>query len=189
MTSVTKPGLILIIFVFLGGFVSVITLERMEENNRFCIACHLNENNPLHGEKFNDFIKNDPVNLAGLHVVRDQEGDFKCIDCHRGADIKSRIKIKLLSARDALIYLFGDSKEPEYLKVPLQDGDCLQCHPVYKPKNSEDYHALLDHARDVPIKCIECHISHKKGGIKELYFLDEETVLPLCRKCHPNLGV
>lgn len=179
----------LIISTFLGGLASIIALDRLEGNNKFCIACHLDENRSLHIDKFNEFIKNEPVNLAGLHVAKASGKEFKCINCHEGADIKARLKIKLLSSKDALVYLFGDPKEPNNLRIPLLDGDCLKCHHAYKPKNPQDYHALLDHARGVPIKCIQCHISHKKGGMKELYFLDEKTVLPLCRKCHPNLGV
>lgn len=184
-----KPIPILIVLTCLGALVSIVALDRMEGNNRFCIACHLDDNKPLHGDKFNDFIKNDPVNLAGLHMTKANGKEFKCIDCHEGTNIKDRLRIKLISSKDAMVYLFGDPKEPNHLRVPLLDGDCLKCHPTYKPKNPQDYHALLDHARDIPIKCIQCHNSHKEGGMKELYFLDEKTVLPLCRKCHPNLGV
>ena len=34
------------------------------------------------------------------------------------------------------------------------------------------------------VGCVECHTSHTAGGPAELYYMDREAVLPVCRNCH-----
>ncbi len=69
------------------------------------------------------------------------------------------------------------------MRHPLWDEDCVQCHASYAPKRDDSFHAIEDHNTDFRYACVSCHRAHPAGP-RELYFLDREGVLSLCRDCH-----
>ena len=160
--------------------------DRVESNDRFCVACHLEPGVPLHARKFEEFTHPDPaVSLAAAHRVA---GDpFRCVDCHSGTGLIGRARVKLVSIADGLRWLSGRFGEPERMRNPLADADCAKCHPTYSPARDDAFHAIAAHADDFPRACVECHRAHAATRAPELDFLSRETVLPICRDCHEEL--
>ena len=79
--------------------------DYLEEDNHFCIACH------LHEEIFKNFMTDTPrlVALAGAHL---HKGEVKCIDCHIGATHTDKLIIKAMAGWDTVQYFIGNFKEP-----------------------------------------------------------------------------
>lgn len=154
--------------------------DRLEQDNRFCIACHRPEK-PLHGKVYESFYPVDGtlLTLAGTHNVR-----VKCIDCHIGADRKDYLIIKAMAAWDTGRWLVGAYKDPERLRYPLGDRTCLKCHPGggQNPKLEKAFHNALYH-RDPRNGCSDCHRSHLEAPA-ETRFLQSVIVKPLCDQCH-----
>ena len=155
---------------------------RLESRNEFCVACHLPGGTPLHEHKGADFAAVPAANLAAAH--RSAESEFRCIDCHGGASFVNQVRVKAVAARDAGLWLLGWFEEPERMKHPLWDEDCLQCHGRYRASRDDDFHAIDDHNIDFAHRCVKCHLSHPAGGRPEFDFLDRAVVLPVCRNCH-----
>ncbi len=93
--------------------------DAVERQNDFCNACHLPDGGgPLHIDIRHDFDARPPHNLAGLHALRVREADappdpMRCIDCHGGVGLVGQARVKMLAARDALVWLSGDFEEPD----------------------------------------------------------------------------
>ena len=81
-----------------GFGVGAAITDRLEQDNRFCIACHRPEK-PLHAKVYGSFYPVDGklLTLAGAHNANAQ---VKCIDCHIGADRKDYLIIKAMAAWD-----------------------------------------------------------------------------------------
>ena len=173
----------------LGWMVS----DAVERQNDFCNACHLPDGGgPLHIGIRNDFDARPPVNLASLHAVqvraRDEPSEpARCIDCHGGVGFVGQSRVKLLAARDALVWLSGDFEEPHSMSTPLLDADCRQCHDVFDETPSGGprprFHELPVHNSELGTDCVECHQSHEPGDA-EFYFLDLAHVRSQCANCH-----
>lgn len=167
-------GLLLIVpVIFLGG------LARIEQNDRFCVLCH------LHEEKFNRFQASVSRDLAGAHH---RKKSVRCIDCHGGADPVMRLRVWTVAAVDAAKFLAGRYVEPDQMRLPLRDKECNQCHtPILKKTSrSAAYHALRDHD-GVRVACVRCHANHTSDVEARFQFLARSRVLPVCRECHKNL--
>jgi len=162
--------------------------DRLEQDNRFCIACHRPEK-PLHGKVYRSFDRVDGklLTLAGSHNVT---AHVKCIDCHIGADRKDYLIIKAIAAWDTGRWLVGAYKDPETLRYPLGDRTCLKCHPDggQNPQVEKAFHNAPYH-RDPRNGCSDCHRSHLEAPA-ETRFLQRAVVKPLCDECHQAiLGV
>jgi predicted CXXCH cytochrome family protein len=174
-----------------SGTAAIAYVSHREQDNRFCIACHLPEGKRLHGELFDRYAGNPPVNLSALHKTKKET---KCIDCHGGVGVVGRGRVILLSAKDALLYVAGRFKEPERMTSPLWDLDCVKCHADYNvgafPEEGQaggrDFHKHPDHRR-LPLACVDCHTSHVSGDPR-FRFLNNDVVLPLCQRCHKEMG-
>lgn len=167
-----------------GGF-----LYKTEQDDRFCVACH------LHEEKFLRFqARVAAADLAGAHRVARQA--VRCIDCHGGADFAMRLRVWGVAAFDTLRFLVGLHAEPTGMRLPLRDAECRQCHnPIVQVTleqeaategRGDSYHAITEH-RTVRTACVACHTSHTLGEGR-LQFIDRKIVLPLCRACHESIG-
>lgn len=157
--------------------------DALERQNAFCTSCHLDAHRPLHAGKLRDFTTVPAVNLASAHFAKNS--DFRCIDCHRGASFPNRVRVKLLAARDAAVYLTGRFGEPTEMKHPLWREDCVKCHAKYEPERSDAFHAIGVH--NLPkfaLNCVECHEAHPTGRSAELAFLQREPLVAQCRNCH-----
>ena len=96
--------------------------------------------------------------------------------------------MKLLSARDALVYVTRDFAEPDGMRWPLRDEDCRRCHATFanaaNPWAEPGFHELSVHNRELGVGCIECHSAHPRGGLAERAFLHPAAVRAQCARCH-----
>lgn len=156
--------------------------DRLEQDNRFCIACHRPEK-PLHAKVYGSFypVHGTLLTLAGAHNANAQ---VKCIDCHIGADRKDYLIVKAIAAWDTGKWLAGAYKDPETLRYPLGDRTCLKCHPDggQNPPKAKAFHNAPYH-RDPRNGCSDCHRSHLEASA-ETRFLLSAIVKPLCEQCH-----
>ena len=175
-----------------SGTAAIAYVTRLEQDNRFCVACHNPDGTRLHGELFDRYEAKPPINLSAAH--RHAEKAVKCIDCHGGAGVDSRSRVLIIAAWDTLKYLADQFKEPDRMAVPLRDRECVQCHGDYNvgslpdggQPGGRDFHKHPDH-RSLPITCVECHASHVAGDPR-LKFLSNAVVLPRCQRCHKEMG-
>ena len=154
----------------------------LESHNAFCTSCHVGDR-PLHEAKRRDFETLPPTNLAAEHLEHDK--DFRCITCHRGVSWRNRVRVKLLSARDGVMYLLGRFDEPKQMTHPLWREDCVQCHDSYEPDRGDAFHAIAVH--NLPkfaLNCVQCHEAHPTGRSEDQAFLAREPLVAACRNCH-----
>lgn len=173
-----------------GWFVT----DALEANNDFCNACHLPGGAVLHGEIREGFDAQPNHNLAGVHGTAqlDRNGQsrtFRCIDCHGGVGFVGRAKVKVLAAKDVLVWLTGDFDEPDHMQYPLNEADCRQCHESFAKQDTPDFgpvlfHSLAVHNADLGVNCVECHTVHEGGDDEDAYFLDAQRVREQCGRCH-----
>jgi hypothetical protein len=174
--------------------------DRLESDNAFCIACHLSDDVPLHQGNYDDFHADfraaPPVSLAAAHGAAGNpdhpDGGFRCIDCHGGTGLVGKARVKLLSARDALVYVTGPVEEPEGMAWPLLDADCRRCHDAFDervPPAGTDplFHELAVHNAELGVACVSCHLSHERGALARHDFLHPAAVRRECAGCHPEL--
>lgn len=163
-------------FGFVSFVASMEVTDHLEENNRFCIACH------LHEQIFEDFMTDIPrlVTLAGAH----HQGEVKCIDCHIGATHADKLIVKAMAGWDTVQYFVGNFKEPDHLRFPLGDRTCLKCHTDggQSKTRAGAFHNEPNH-RDMRFECVVCHQSHPVRDPSTL-FLEQTIVRPVCQECH-----
>lgn len=170
--------------LFLGA------LAKKEQDDRFCIACH------LHEEKFTRFRAPAPSDLAGAHHLAKKS--LRCIDCHGGADLGMGLRVRAVAGLDTVRFLTGRYREPEQMRLPLRDQECKQCHnPIVPPRpveqeemsegRGDSYHEINEH-RTVKTPCVDCHTSHTQGEAR-FDFVDRNRITPICRDCHKELGL
>ena len=166
----------LLAFGFVSFVASVEVTDRLEEDNRFCIACH------LHERTLENFLTDTPtlVALAGAH----HQGEVKCIDCHIGATLTDKLIVKAIAGWDTLKYFSGRFKEPDHLRFPLGDRMCLKCHTDggQSQTRAGAFHNEVNH-RGMPFECVMCHQSHPRRDPATL-FLEQTIVRPVCQECH-----
>lgn len=178
--------------VVCGGW---FTTDVLESNNDFCSACHLPTGAGLHSEIRRGFDAEPAQDLAGVHGSSryDPGGgprEFRCIDCHGGVGWVGRARVKILAARDAMVWLGGDFDEPDHMQYPLSEADCRQCHRGFEPAEttldggSMRFHGLAVHNADLGVNCVECHTVHDGGDDEDMYYLDATRVREQCGRCH-----
>jgi nitrate/TMAO reductase-like tetraheme cytochrome c subunit len=167
--------------------------DAVEQDNDFCISCHIHEDVRLHIDLRRNFDGRPPVNLSALHAMSPVEGRpddsaFRCIDCHGGVGLVGRAKVKALAAKDAFVWLAGLGEEPEKMNHPLLDADCKQCHSQFRSKSEDPaqpaFHELALHNNELGQDCVDCHGAHRDGGDPSFYFLRPEHVRARCAHCH-----
>ncbi len=174
-----------------GGWV---LSDRLEEDNDFCNACHLEPGRPLHERIRQGFDARPPVNLASAHGLAGTEarpdGSLRCIDCHGGTGLAGRLRVKALAAKDAFWYVVGHFEEPDSMRWPLRDEDCTKCHADFSPASAgaEPFHSIPVHNARFEVACVECHVAHESGGNPQAYFMDASRLRPLCARCHPEFA-
>ena len=166
-----------------GGFAAGAAItDRLEQDNRFCIACHRPEQ-PLHAKVYRGFYPLDGT-LPTLAAAHNAIAQVKCIDCRIGADRKDYLIVKAIAAWDTARWVVGAYKDPETLRYPLGDRTCLKCHPDggQNPEVEDAFHNAPYH-RDPRNACSDCHRSHREAPA-ETRFLERAVVKPLCDECH-----
>ena len=179
-----RTALLVVAVSALSAVLSWEVTDRLEQDNDFCVDCHLDPDTPLHQQKHSEFAGTPARNLAAAHYAAD--GEFRCIDCHGGASFANKFRVKAVAARDAAKWAVRWFGEPERMKHPLWDEDCAQCHASYESRRDDDFHAQADHNLvDFEYRCVECHRSHPTRGVSPQFdFLSRDVVLPVCRNCH-----
>lgn len=172
-----------------GAFTAGIAItDHLEQDNDFCIACHLSAGKPLHQDKFTTFFRVDEevTTLAAAHYVGEKES-FKCVDCHNGATVGDKLLIKAQAARDTFAYFLGTFQEPDHMRFALGNRLCLKCHATggQNPEKKKAFHNASYHT-DLPLACYECHTVHPQAS-PDTRFLRRQTVRPLCDRCHARL--
>jgi len=213
---------LLIALVLLGGLVAApagwLVSDHLEQDDEFCVSCHLSEEVPLHESKLADFRARPPRALFAAHAEAGNEaaadGAFRCIDCHGGTGFVGRARVKLLSAKDAFWYVVGRFDEPDHMRWPLWDADCKKCHDSFadtaSPSEEDPYeddayeddayeqeeeggalpfHALAEHNAELPVTCVECHLSHDPEGLPEHDFVVPQVVRAQCARCHVEFAL
>lgn len=183
--------------VAFAGIVSApvgwVVTDHLERENEFCTACHLEPGLPLHIDVRHDFDSAEPVSLAGGHARAAlggrPAGDFRCIDCHGGASFVGRARVKALAAKDAFWYVVGNFEEPDGMRWPLWDEDCVECHVEFDESLPEEwqnprFHQLPVHNVELGVNCVECHLVHETGAAPDAYFLHATHVRSQCARCH-----
>ncbi len=167
--------------------------DRLEQDNDFCLGCHLAPGIRLHAAIGSDFEREPPASLASLHasvgVEAGEDGGFRCIDCHGGASWAGRARVKLLAAKDAFWYATGRFTEPAAMAWPLWDEDCLQCHEAFggapsQPWETPRFHEVAMHNENLGVDCVECHRAHDSAVDPEAAFLRASWVQTQCARCH-----
>jgi predicted CXXCH cytochrome family protein len=157
--------------------------DHFEAQNEFCTSCHLDAATPLHEQKMNDFLHEPATSLVAAHHVA--KAGFRCSDCHAGASFVNKLRVKTVAARDAFFYLLGRFEEPEQMKHPLWNEDCVKCHGAYSPARDDAFHAIGVHnLPDFAYECVQCHQAHPAGRQASLEFLETEPLIAVCRNCH-----
>jgi hypothetical protein len=166
--------------------------DRLEEDNDFCVACHLEPGVPLHREKHEALNRVPPPTLASAHAVAGwDERAFRCIDCHGGAGFLGKARVKMLSAKDAFWYAVGRFDEPDEMHWSLHDADCTKCHSSFEEREREPgrdplFHELAVHNAELGVACALCHLSHDEGGLADHHQLHAGEVRAQCAACHPE---
>jgi hypothetical protein len=110
----------------------VLTVSRLEENDRFCGSCHMAPERTYFNRTRFALTGVQPIeDLASAHYTG--EAEFHCIDCHRGdAGFSDRAAAMLLGAQDTALYLFGEPDQTiekmRALNPALINDSCLECH-------------------------------------------------------------
>jgi nitrate/TMAO reductase-like tetraheme cytochrome c subunit len=189
----------LVLVAVLGGVVALplgwSVSDHLERNNDFCNGCHVEPDRPLHREIRREFDADSPRTLAGAHgsahVWDRDDPSFRCIDCHGGASLSGRARVKTLAAIDAFWYVTGRFEEPRHMDWPLRDEDCVKCHPTFDAdealaQGSQRFHSLAVHNVDLAVRCVECHRVHEPARSADTHFLHADLVRGQCARCHPE---
>jgi hypothetical protein len=110
-----------------------------EEDNRFCASCHMVPERTYFNRGQFALAGVTPIaDLASVHLLADpsamgHDGQFRCVDCHRGSqNIADRVLTLALGSRDALIYFVGNPDhtiQKASAEVPtLLNDSCARCH-------------------------------------------------------------
>lgn len=166
--------------------------DRLERDNDFCNACHVAPEEPLHREIRRGFDARPPASLAAAHgaarVAGREDPAFRCIDCHGGAGLVGRARVKALAGLDAFWYVTGRFEEPDHMEFPLWDEDCAKCHARFDEApapawQTPRFHQLAVHNVELAVRCVECHRAHAPGDAGS-HFLHADLVRSRCARCH-----
>ena len=167
------------------GVIPVVVVKRLDQDNRFCVACH------LHEDLFRDMTATPAVTLAGAHfAAKHALHAERCFTCHSGEGVVGWSQVTLLSAWDAARWVVGDRHEPTHMRLPLTDQACLKCHAQdvrgsMTSEETQDFHQLTDH-RGLTVACLACHQVHRHGE-RARGWLHTEVVRPQCARCHREM--
>ena len=172
--------------LILFGLIIPITAMQFENHNGFCASCH------TEGEQtfYDRSIKGAAVDLASLH---DTKGQARCIDCHTGPGIIGRYGGLMAGSTDLISYFSGHYPQPAALEEPYPDANCLKCHANITQKQdfNNHFHVFLSRWQAIDknaATCVSCHLSHDIKGDSKIGFLNEQTTVAVCQKCHSTVG-
>lgn len=174
---------------------SVAFVKHQDEDNRFCVACH------LHERLMRESQSSPPPTLSAAHFHADPESvralprggrghPERCFTCHSGEGVMGWTQVTVLSGWDAARWVLGDRHEPTSMRLPIVNAACLKCHPqavrgAMTGDETSKYHELSSH-RAVTMPCASCHVVHARGEATHK-FLDPAVVKTRCQSCHRDI--
>ena len=168
------------------GLVIPMTAMQFENHNSFCASCH------TEGEQtfYDRSIASDPVDLASIHDIKEQA---RCIDCHTGPGIIGRYGGLMAGATDLINYFSGHYPQPAALEEPYPDANCLKCHADISQARTfnNHFHYFLPQWQAIDknaATCVSCHLSHDDTGDVKISFLNQQTTVAVCQRCHSSVG-
>jgi len=178
--------------------VSLVVVKRLDEDNRFCVSCHLHEDL----SRLTHATPSATLAAAHFHAAADARLGVttakerrvappdRCFTCHSGEGVVGWSQVTLLSAWDATRWVLGDRHEPTSMKLPLTNAACLKCHAAdirgtLSEEETSSYHELSRH-NSVTMPCIACHEVHVRAEPQNR-FLRSATVRARCVTCHRDL--
>jgi len=169
------------------GLIVPLGAMRFENQDSFCASCH------TEGE-LTFFHRETAAAAADLASFHAQTGAARCIDCHTGPGVIGRYIGLTYGASDLVSYARGHYPQPALQDNPIGDGNCLKCHgAVFDNQDfSNHFHVLLPkwQAADPrnAARCVDCHASHATDGSPATSFLNQQSTIPICQKCHAFAG-
>lgn len=168
------------------GLAIPLTAMQFENHNSFCASCH------TEGEQtfFDRSVATTAVDLASVHDIK---GQARCIDCHTGPGIVGRYGGLMAGATDLISFFSGHYPQPAALEEPYPDANCLKCHASLTQKQdfNNHFHVFLSKWQAIDknaATCVSCHLSHDTKGDVTIGFLNKETTVAVCQKCHSAVG-
>ena len=175
-----------IVAFILFGLVIPMTAMQLENHNSFCASCH------TQGEQtfYDRATAATPVDLASAHDIKDQA---RCIDCHTGPGIIGRYIGLTAGATDLISYFSGHYPQPAALEAPYPDANCLKCHAniFQKQEFNNHFHVFLPRWQALDknaATCVSCHLGHDNTGDVKISYLNEQTTVQVCQRCHSIAG-
>jgi hypothetical protein len=182
--QVIAGSLIASFFVF--GLVIPLSAMQLENHDSFCASCH------TEGELtfFNRSLVPASTDLASFHAARKAA---RCVDCHTGPGILGRYGGLMAGSTDLISYFSGHYPQPAALEEPMPDGNCTKCHADVLTKQgfNNHFHAFLPQWQALDPKaagCADCHPSHDTTNDAGAVFLNQNTTVNICQKCHAFAG-
>lgn len=171
--------------------VSLIVVKRLDEDNRFCVSCHLHEDlsRRTHAAP--------ATTLAAAHFHVSEQARLgrapgvappgRCFTCHSGEGVVGWTQVTLLSAWDAACWVLGHRAEPTGMELPLANEACLKCHAAdirgtMSEEETSRYHELSRH-NAVTMACVSCHAVHVTAEAARQYLVPA-NVRARCATCH-----
>ena len=175
-----------IVALVVFGMVIPVTAMQFENHNAFCASCH------TQGEQtfYDRSVASAPVDLASIHNIK---GQARCIDCHTGPGIIGRYGGLMAGSTDLISFFSGHYPQPAAMEEPYPDANCLKCHAAITQKQdfNNHFHVFLSQWQAIDknaATCVSCHLSHDKTGDAKIAFLNEQTTVAVCQKCHEAAG-
>lgn len=197
----------IILVLAIGG---TVTASKLEEQDSFCISCHLAPEVTYHDRSLMAGGLEDPFDLpdlASYHYWQDTE--FRCIDCHRGDDtIGHRAAVLILAAGDTITWATGEPDETleksniinvdpnttewegaeRYSKRPdILNAGCLKCHQDTLTLIGFDnhFHNKLPSALEAYAQTGELNYPEDwPEGVGSSDLLQAEETILTCLDCH-----
>ncbi|MBF0169985.1 MAG: NapC/NirT family cytochrome c [Nitrospinae bacterium] len=157
--------------------------EQVKQSPDFCVSCHLQSGQPLHGEKERAMKGTPPRTLAGAHHQATTGERPGCYRCHRGSGRGERVVTAWYELKNTVTYLVGAFEEPKRLSRPFRDESCLDCHRALRRDAARGgYHAFAAHDGIARIACADCHPIHTSAEGEGLY--RRAVIEGKCAACH-----
>lgn len=175
-----------VVALILFGVVIPGTAMQFENHNSFCASCH------TQGEQmfYDRSVASAAVDLASVHNIK---GQARCIDCHTGPGIIGRYGGLMAGSTDLISYFSRHYPQPAAMEEPYPDANCLKCHAAITQKQdfNNHFHVFLSQWQAIDknaASCVSCHLSHDTSGDAKVAFLNEQTTVVVCQKCHAAAG-
>jgi hypothetical protein len=99
----------------------------------------------------------------------------------------------MAGSTDLISYFSGHYLQPAALEEPYPDANCLKCHAAITQKQdfNNHFHVFLSRWQAIDknaASCVSCHLSHDKSGDATISYLNKDTTVAVCQKCHAAVG-